>query len=270
MNRSRRYMRNLFHFYGMKIRSALLILGPALLLNACASKSDLVVVSDDVKKLRNESESVKSQSAASYSDVQQLRDEVAQLKGILEESRYKNQQTFGRLGLEDSLLVQKMDNIDTRLSRLEQQLGVPSQKSSAMKPATLPAASQGAVKAPVSSDSALLNDGVQKLGKGSYASARESFTALMQAYPKSELFDDAQFYLAESYFSEKWYEKAVLEYQTLIAKYTKSNKRPAALYKQGLAFEKLGDTVNAKARFRDVISVYPSSPEAAQAKKKLQ
>jgi tol-pal system protein YbgF len=92
----------------------------------------------------------------------------------------------------------------------------------------------------------------------------------MQAYPKSELFDDAQFFLAESYFSEKWYEKAVLEYQTLIAKYTKSNKRPAALYKQALAFEKLGDTVNAKARFRDVVSVYPASPEAAQAKKKLQ
>lgn len=254
----------------MNIKSALLLLCPVLLLNACASKSDLVVVADDVKKLRTESETVKSQSAASYSDVQQVRDEVAQLKGILEETRYKNQQTFGRLGLEDSLLVQKMDNIDTRLARLEQQLGTDSRKAPAMRPSTASPAPQGTVKSSLSSDTALLNDGMQKLGKNSFAAARESFTSLMQNFPKSDLVDDAQFYLAESYYSEKWYEKAVLEYQTVIARYTKSNKRPAALYKQALSFEQLGDQVNAKARFRDVVSVYPSSPEAIKAKAKLQ
>ena len=251
----------------MKIKSVLFFLFPVVALGGCASKSDLVVVSDDVRKLRTESETIKSQSAASYSDVQQVRDEVAQLQGKLDEMGYRNRQTFGRLGLEDSLLVQKMDNIDTRLGRIEQQLGLGSQKPVAPKGSAVAA---GSVPASASTDSALLNDGVQKLSKNSYASARESFTSLMQTYPKSSLFDDAQFYIAESYFSEKWYEKAVLEYQVVIAKYTKSNKRPTALYKQGLAFEQLGDQVNAKARFRDLLNVYPASPEAAMAKKKLQ
>lgn len=250
----------------MKIKGVLFFLFPVVVLSGCASKSDLVVVSDDVRKLRTESETIKSQSAASYSDVQQVRDEVAQLQGKLDEMGYRNRQTFGRLGLEDSLLVQKMDNIDTRLGRIEQQLGLGS-----LKPATSKGSAAAAgVPSSASTDSALLNEGVQKLAKSSYASARESFTALMQTYPKSSLFDDAQFYIAESYFSEKWYEKAVLEYQVVIAKYTKSNKRPAALYKQGLSFEQLGDQVNAKARFRDLVNVYPASPEAAMAKKKLQ
>ncbi len=250
----------------MKIKGVLFFLFPVVVLSGCASKSDLVVVSDDVRKLRTESETIKSQSAASYSDVQQVRDEVAQLQGKLDEMGYRNRQTFGRLGLEDSLLVQKMDNIDTRLGRIEQQLGLGS-----LKPATSKGSAAAAgVPSSASTDSALLNEGVQKLAKNSYASARESFTALMQTYPKSSLFDDAQFYIAESYFSEKWYEKAVLEYQVVIAKYTKSNKRPAALYKQGLSFEQLGDQVNAKARFRDLLNVYPASPEAAMAKKKLQ
>ncbi len=250
----------------MKIKGVLFFLFPVVVLSGCASKSDLVVVSDDVRKLRTESETIKSQSAASYSDVQQVRDEVAQLQGKLDEMGYRNRQTFGRLGLEDSLLVQKMDNIDTRLGRIEQQLGLGS-----LKPATSKGSAAAAgVPSSASTDSALLNEGVQKLAKSSYASARESFTALMQTYPKSSLFDDAQFYIAESYFSEKWYEKAVLEYQVVIAKYTKSNTRPAALYKQGLSFEQLGDQVNAKARFRDLVNVYPASPEAAMAKKKLQ
>lgn len=246
----------------MKIKRLLFLFCP-LFFSACASQSDLTVVADDVKKLRSESESTKSLSASSYSDMQQVRDEIAQLKGLIDEDRYKNKQTFGRLSLEDSLLVQKMDNIENRLQRLERQAGIVSHKSSGSESFS---ASSGVAQ----SDRALLDDGVQNLAKKSFAAARENFAALIATYPKSDLVDDAQFYIAESYFSEKWYEKAVLEYQTVIARYTKSNRRPTALYKQALAFEQLGDRVNAKARFRDVMSVYPSSPEAALARKKLQ
>jgi len=254
----------------MKTYRAFLLLLPVFVLNACASKSEFVVVADDVKKLKTETETVRSQSAASYSDVQQVRDEIAQLKGRFDEMDYKNQQVFGRLGLEDSLLVHKLDNIDTRLLRIEQLLGSEVQKTAITKPDAGVSAGPESVKSSSAlTDSELLKDGQQKLGKKSFSAARDSFLMLMQTYPKSDLVDDAQFTIAESYFNEKWYEKAVLEYQVVIAKYTKSNKRPAALYKQALAFEQLGDQVNARARFRDVVSVYPSSPEALLAKKKL-
>jgi len=257
---------NIIGLVRMYIRNAVLFLCPLLVLNACASKSELVVVADDVKRLKSDTETVRSQSAASYSDVQLVRDEVAQLKGNVDEMAYRNKQTFGRLGLEDSLIVHKLDAIETRLSRLEQQLG-----SVPAKSASQASGASGVSSRPVvQTATALLGEGIQKLESGSYTSARESFVSLLQNHPSSDLVDDAQFYIAESYYAEKWYEKAVLEYQTVIARYTKSNKRPAALYKQALAFEQLGDTVNAKARFRDVMNVYPSSAEAAQAKKKLQ
>ncbi|MBM3421956.1 MAG: tol-pal system protein YbgF [Chlorobi bacterium] len=247
----------------MHIRNAVVFLCPLLVLNACASKSELVVVADDVKRLKTDTETVRSQSAASYSDVQLVRDEVAQLKGNVDEMAYRNKQTFGRLGLEDSLIVHKLDALEARLSRLEQQLGPVPAKSLSQ-----PSSASGVSSGPVArTASAMLGDGIQKLESGNYSSARESFVSLLQSHPSSDLVDDAQFYIAESYFAEKWYEKAVLEYQTVIAKYTKSSKRPAALYKQALAFEQLGDTVNAKARFRDVMNVYPSSSEAAKAKK---
>jgi tol-pal system protein YbgF len=232
---------------------------PVLALSACASKQDLLVVEDNVRKLKTESETIKTQSAVSYSDVQQVRDDVSRLQGSIEEISHNNRQTFGRLGMEDSLLVHKVDELELRLQKIEQSIASAKQESLSSSP--LP---------PTQTDAALLSDGEEKLNKKSYAAARESFSLLLQRKPASTLADEAQFYVAESYFGEKWYEKAILEYQVVISKYTKSSKRPAALYKQALSFELTGDAVNAKARFKDLVNIYPASSQAALARKKLQ
>jgi len=243
---------------------------PFLLLSSCASKQDLIVVEDNLQKLKKESETIKTQSAGSYSDVQKVNDEISRLQGSIEEISHKNTQAFGRLAMEDSLLVHKVDELESRLQKIEQYLGIDNKAkpASSVKPQTN-AAVDGA-KPEVVDDASLLKEGLERLGNNKYAPARESFNALLTAYPKSTLADQAQFNIAESYFSEKWYEKAILEYQVVIAKYTKSSKRPAALFKQALSFEKIGDAVNAKARFKTLVNVYPTAPEAALARKKIQ
>ena len=232
---------------------------PVLALGACASKSDFTVVQNDVIKLKTEAETIKSQSAVSYADVQQIRDDVARLRGSIEESDNRNSNTFSRLGVEDSLLVHQVGNIESRLVRIEQYLGLA--KEPDKKDAGKATAAQN--------DAALLKAGTDKLGAKNYAAAREDFKSLLQKYPKSTLVSDAQFQIAESYFNDQWYEKAILEYQVVIAKYKKSQKRPSALYKQARAFELIGDKANAKARYKDLMSVYPASSEAALAKKRV-
>ncbi|NTW63491.1 MAG: tetratricopeptide repeat protein [Chlorobiaceae bacterium] len=256
----------------MKKSIRLLLFLPSIVLAGCASKSDLVLVSDDLNKLKTESETIKSQSAVSYADIQQVRDEIARQQGRVEEIAHNNEQMFGKFRFEDSLLVHKVDELDSRLFRIEQKLGLVSEKPGLEKPAQSAKDIQTQPVSPASTvmtDKSLLDDGIKKLSLNNAPGARGSFSLLIKNYPKSELVDDAQFYLAESYFNEKWYEKAVLEYQVVIAKYTKSNKRAVSLYKQGLAFELLGDAVNAKARFRDVVNIYPASAEAKLAKAKL-
>lgn len=256
------------------------IVVPFFVLSACASKQDLVIVRDDLQKLRSDSETIKTQSAGSYSDVQQVRDEVSRLQGSIEEINHNNRKVFGRLGMEDSLLVHKADDLESRLQKIEQYLGFlkegsPSTVTTQAIPPVTPSPSQKASvvdeskKAVALTDKQLLDDGLEKFGKKSYAAARESFSSLIKTYPKSPLVSDAQFHLADSYFNEKWYEKAILEYQVVIAKYIKSSKRPAALYKQALSFENIGDKANAKARFSTLVNLYPSSPEAKLARKKL-
>jgi len=280
----------------MKTRPLLFL--PFVLLSACASQSDLSDVRGQVTQLKEESTVIKTQSAGSYSEITQYREQVASLQGGINELRHDYNESLKRQDVEDSLLVRKTNDIESRLAKIEQYLGIedasrktqltvvgpPSSadsKPSAPADTTAAAKSRPAVvapaaKVPASAKSeapagvdALIKDGQAKMGKADYAGAREKFTAFMTQNPKSSQVADAQFYIAESYYNEKWYEKAILEYQTVIAKYTKSPKRPAALYKQALSFEKIGDATNAKQRFKDVANLYPLSPEAKLAKKKL-
>ena len=95
------------------------------------------------------------------------------------------------------------------------------------------------------------------------------FQDFIKRYPNSKNADNAQFWIGEIYYSEKWYEKAILEYQNVIEKYPTGNKVPAALLKQGLAFANIGDKPNAKLILEELRRKYPDSSEAKVAAEQL-
>ena len=80
---------------------------------------------------------------------------------------------------------------------------------------------------------------------------------------------NAHFWMGECEYNMQRYEEAILEYQTVISKFPKSNKQPDALFKQGLSFEKLGDNESAKIVLSMLVKKYPSSPQAKIARKQL-
>ena len=81
--------------------------------------------------------------------------------------------------------------------------------------------------------------------------------------------DNAQFWIGETFFREKSYEKSILEYQKVIEKYPKGNKVPAALLEQGHAFLALGDKVNSRLIFEELVRKFPQTAEAKAASDKL-
>ena len=243
--------------------------GDASKVQSAALASQMQMLRDEIQKMKSDSETGKVQTAASYADIQQIRDEVFRLQGSFEGGTHKNSEAFRRLGVEDSLLVYKADDLESRLQKIEQFFAGFSKSEN--QASGIPLKKNDATSGKTSerlNEKALYDDGMEKLGKQGYVASRECFSTLLKSYPKSEFADKAQFQLAESYFGEKKYENAILEYQVVIAKYLKSSKRPAALYKQALSFEKIGDPVNAKARYKDLLKVYPNSPEAGLAKKR--
>jgi tol-pal system protein YbgF len=106
--------------------------------------------------------------------------------------------------------------------------------------------------------------------KGDAEGARKKFETFLKQYPNTELSGHAQFWIGETYYQKKDYEKAILEYEKAITKYPEGSKVPAALYKQGLAFLELGDKTNARNLFRRVIERFPRTEQAEMAKKRLE
>jgi tol-pal system protein YbgF len=91
----------------------------------------------------------------------------------------------------------------------------------------------------------------------------------MEKFPKTDLTDNAQFWIGESYYSENNYEKAILEYEKVIKNYPEGDKVPHALLKQGLSFLKLGDKASARLLFQQIMKDYPNTNQARIAKAKL-
>ena len=116
----------------------------------------------------------------------------------------------------------------------------------------------------------LYRDAYETFQKGDLEGARRKFEAFLKQYSNTELSDNAQFWIGETYYYKKDFEKAILEYEKAIAKYPEGDKISAALFKQALAFLELGDKSSAKNLLKRVIERYPNSDQADMAKKKLE
>lgn len=105
---------------------------------------------------------------------------------------------------------------------------------------------------------------------GETAKARDMFTKLTEQFPDSKLTANARYWIGETYYSEKNYEQAVLEFQRVIKEHPGKEKVPAAMLKQGLCFRELGDTKSAKFIIKELIEKYPLAEEVPAAKEVLQ
>lgn len=80
---------------------------------------------------------------------------------------------------------------------------------------------------------------------------------------------EARFMMGECLFQQKEYDKAIMQYQNIISQHPNNSKAPAAMLKQGMAFEKLADKDTAKVIYKKLLKKHSSSPEAVIAQKKI-
>ncbi|TMA17595.1 MAG: tol-pal system protein YbgF [Deltaproteobacteria bacterium] len=111
----------------------------------------------------------------------------------------------------------------------------------------------------------LYNLARQRLDQGQAAKARDLFQDFMNRYPKDELAANAQYWLGETYFTEKKWNDAIVEFQKVLKEYKGSDKVPDALLKIGMSFQAQGDCQNALLFFDEVVQAHKSSPAAKAA-----
>jgi tol-pal system protein YbgF len=106
--------------------------------------------------------------------------------------------------------------------------------------------------------------------RGNYDLAIQGFLQY-QRHPAaaSDLVDNSQYWIGESYYGKKAYAEAIASWDTLFRDYPSSDKLPDAHVKKGMALEKTGRRQAALREYRLVIDRYPNSPAARIARERL-
>jgi tol-pal system protein YbgF len=254
----------------------------------CAGRTDVIVLDDrlsavegelarqkaQIEKLNqtteNKEQNIRGQAANLRVEIESMREQIGAINGRLEEVEYRVKQEKEASGsTELDRLKEDTRVMNSRITSIEQYLDMGgAAKSTVPKPtpAKVPAAS-----VPLSSlsEQALYDQSKQAFDAGELEKARQGFQEFIKRFPNSQNADNAQFWIAETYYREKWYEKAIVEYQKVVEDYPKGNKIRSAMLKQGYAFLNIGDKANARLILKDLISKYPDTTEAQLATQKL-
>lgn len=178
--------------------------------------------------------------------------------------------------LRDELSLQIAGH-EQRLAKLEGAVVAPAAKPAAAVPVTevpaekVAAPAVAATPTPAGESAPELYDRALKTIREDqqYAEGRELMESFLKRYPKHDLTVNAAYWVGETYYAEKSYEKAILKFEDIIQKYGEHPKVASAMLKQALAFDATGDKETAKLLLQRVVETYPLSDEAKKAKEKL-
>lgn len=262
----------------MKVCAALLVFCMAMA-TGCATRRDVVFLDDRIDAVEaliskqktavdDADTSLRKEYARLSNDFEKLAEQIQQIDGRADEKIYaieKKSVTPAKLKTELDRIEALITDLSLRLTNMEKAMAAAKAEAEKNKNSDIPDAA--ATAAP--NDTKLYDDAQKLLEKNDTKTAREKLLSLIKDFPASKHVDNAQFWVGETYYREKWYQKAILEYQKVIENYPKGAKVPAAYLKQGFAFFELKEPDNAKLILNQLIKKYPNSAEAAVAKKKL-
>ncbi|HSF07697.1 MAG TPA: outer membrane protein assembly factor BamD [Methylomirabilota bacterium] len=119
--------------------------------------------------------------------------------------------------------------------------------------------------------------------KGSYALAISGFREFLRRYPDHELAANAQYWIGEAHLAmarghidggqreeaTKELQQSVQAFRQVLANYSRSDKAPAALYKEALALIELKQPAVAQARLQYLVENFPQAEETPLARERL-
>jgi tol-pal system protein YbgF len=216
---------------------------------------------------------IRGNQAQVEAEIDRIKEELDRLSGSVEESSHLSKRAIERDTSQEDAMAASIADLEKRVMELEKgakemkaYLGL--MQTRERKPVKVEQPKPEEKK--ISPEEALYEKTLAAYKSGDMEKAIAGFNDFIKAYPKSDLADNAQFWIGECRMSLKQYEQAILAYQNVIKRYPKGNKVPNAMLRQALAFQSLKDDTSAKLLFKKLIRNYPQSNEAGIAKKKLE
>ncbi len=188
--------------------------------------------------------------------IEDLRTELKSLRNDLEVTQYdfKKSQEEQKKFKED---------LDLRLTDLEQ-------KSRSSVVAAVPGGTRKPSRPASPEDEMLRYNQIRALlEKKEFDQAIAQFQEFLKEYPDGRYASNAQYWLAEAYYSKRDFPTAITEFQKVIDKYPKSDKVCDSLLKQGFGFAELKDAAKAKLFLTDTKDRCKGTPAGTKAQKRL-
>jgi tol-pal system protein YbgF len=271
-----------------RMRRLLLIFLVVFPLAGCATRSDMQLVQQDMDELKTRllsteksissvtveaKEIAEKNSHEALKNLDSLRKGTADTQANLEAMRLDVQVLAGRV--EELMLAAKKPFEDITLLKEDMSKNVAAMEERLKKLETAVEGSSTRIAAITKSLESPPNpDIIYKLAydtlkSGETAKSRDMFAAFTEQFPHHKLLPNARYWIGETYYIEKNYEQAVVEFQRVIKEYPGKEKVPAAMLKQALSFRELGDTKSAKFILKELVDKYPQAEEIAPAKEIL-
>ncbi|MCK4425599.1 MAG: tol-pal system protein YbgF [Deltaproteobacteria bacterium] len=199
---------------------------------------------------------MRSRQAEFGNRMDELQAELLRLNGLIDQIGHKSEQEEEATLRFRENLKEQIENLREEVKLLQASTKVTKEVEQARKKAVL-----GAVD--------LYQQALDLIKQKKYKDAKKTLRTYIEKHPHGKRVANAYFWMGECEYNLQRFEEAILEYQKVISGYTKSNKVPDSLLKQGMAFARLGDNESAKIVLNKLIKKYPKSPQARVAKKKL-
>lgn len=233
-------------------------------------QADMTLLQQQVRDLQK---SFDTQNAVLQKLVEQLTDQVNILKRSVEDVKGSNQQTQAAVSsrVESvaghfSTVNASLDLVLDRIAKLSQQLAETKAKVEVLD---TPPAISGATRMGPPSAEELYNAAFGDLNKGSYDLARQGFEEYLKNYPDTELSDNAQYWISESFYIQRKFSEAIQGFDKVLANYPKGDKAPAAALKKGYSLLEIKNNDAGIRELRQLIQKYPNSDSAQLAKDRL-
>ncbi|MBI2336082.1 MAG: outer membrane protein assembly factor BamD [Deltaproteobacteria bacterium] len=187
--------------------------------------------------------------------INEMRQELQLIKGQMETAgmnKVEKDSTYKELENRILALENKISQLHTLFSDFKK-TNVPSTSTSSTPPSAIQE----------------YNQLLALFGQANYREAISGLMGFAQKYPNTAYAQEAQYWIAEGYFSLNDFVKAISEYQKFAEANPTHAKTKTAIYRQGVAFLNIKSYPEAKLFFQKVMSSFPGSPEANDSRQRI-
>ncbi|MCX5800603.1 MAG: tol-pal system protein YbgF [Candidatus Eisenbacteria bacterium] len=228
----------------------------------------LVNVPNTVDQTRGQVEELRKNQEETLRLVRELEARLDENTEFLRQLRADTGSRFEELAQGVGVLGGKVDENAERFSRLSEK--VDEVKYSPKAQADTLEASGDTLAIAYPEAAKAYRDAYLDITAGKYELARMGFEEFLKSFPESELADNAQYWIGESYYAQEQYGEAYEAFKKVLDNYPEGDKIPSALLKVAYCSLALDKKEEGRKYLEELISRFPLSEEARLAQEKME